>query len=327
MTLVLTRSDVIELLDMRSCIDAVESILKADAEGRTLGPEIMGTHVGDGGFHIKSAGSRGSPSYYAVKINANFPGNPTLHGLPTIQGVVILFDASDGAPLAVMDSMEITALRTAAASAVAAKYLSATDAKVLCIIGCGVQARAHLFALTAVRRFERILVHDNVAQKAEAFATDFASILKIPIEPMRLVAEAAAVSDVIATCTTGRQQVLDADSLKPGTFLAAVGADNESKRELDPRLLSQSVVIVDSLEQCAKIGELHHALDAGVMSVSDVRASLTDVVSGAVQGRRSESEIIVFDSTGTALQDVAAAALVYGRAVASGRGHQVEIGR
>lgn len=325
MTIVLTRRDVRELLDMESCIHAVEEAFKLHARGATFGPGVLGTHALHGGFHVKAAGLAGPPAYYAAKINANFAGNRDQWNLPTIQGVVVLFDAEKGIPLAVMDSIEITALRTAAASAIAAKHLSRADSKVLSIIGCGTQARSHVIALTAVRSFTRVLVHDAHFARAEAFARELSDVVKVAIEPVGDAAEAAAASDVVVTCTPGRQQVLAAGDLRPGSFLAAVGADSESKRELDPELLAQSVVVVDSREQCAAFGELHHALVANVMIAADVRADLSEVVSGIRAGRLSDSEVIIFDSTGTALQDVAAAAVVYERATASGRGQQIAL--
>ncbi|MBA3342488.1 MAG: hypothetical protein H0T48_11725, partial [Gemmatimonadaceae bacterium] len=196
MTVVLTRSDVRELLDMDTCIEAVEAAFRLHAAGATFGPGVLGTHALRGGFHIKAAGLAGPPAFYAAKINANFPGNRDLWDLPTIQGVVVLFDAGKGIPLAVMDSIELTALRTAAASAIAAKHLSRADSKVLSIIGCGVQARSHVIALTAVRSFTRVLVQDTHFARAEAFARELSGAAKLPIEPVRDAAAAAAASDV-----------------------------------------------------------------------------------------------------------------------------------
>ncbi len=323
MTLLLTRDDVRELLDVSSSIDAVEDAFRHHAAGATFGHGLLGTHVPGGGFHIKAAGLTGPPARYAVKLNANFPGNRGLWNLPTIQGVVLLFDATNGFPLAVIDSMEITALRTAAASAVAARYLSRVDSKVLSIIGCGAQAKSHLFALAVVREFTRVLVHDTDSTTAAEFAREFSGAASVSIEQVASAAEACAVSDVVVTCTPGAHQVLAAGDLPPGSFLAAVGADSENKREVDPNLLAQSVVVVDSLDQCAAIGELHHALAKKVMTVSDVRASLPEVVSGTQPGRLSDDETIIFDSTGMAIQDVAAAVLIYERALVAGRGGEI----
>lgn len=321
--IVLTRGDVRSLLDVRTCTDAVEEAFKLHAQGTTFGQGVLGVHVAGGGFHMKAAARRGSPAYFAAKINANFPGNRAKWNLPTIQGVVILFDAGKGTPLAVMDSMEITTLRTAAASAVAAKYLSRIDSRVLSIIGCGVQGRGHLIALASVRDFTRVLVHDQDSQTAQAFVSEMSDLVNIAIESCATAEEAAGAGDVVVTCTPGSRQVLGPGALRAGSFLAAVGADSESKRELDPDLLAESAVVVDSVEQCAAIGELHHALAANRMTLGDVCADLGQVVSGTHPGRRADGEVVIFDSTGIAIQDVAAATVVYERAVAASRGTRV----
>ena len=325
MTLLITRRDIASLLDMRTCIDAVEDALRTHADPATFSQGVLGTHVDAGGFHVKTAATNGRLNFYVAKINANFPGNPRQWDLPTVQGVLILFDTTNGTPLAIMDSMEITTLRTAAASAVAAKHLSRTDSRTLAIIGCGVQGRSHLFALTAVRSFKRVLVHDSDSRRGEAFACELSIAIGIDMESVASPSEAARVSDVVVTCTPGHNQILSEGDLRPGTFLAAVGADSDSKRELHPGLLASSAVIADSIEQCAAIGELHHALSADLMSRSDVRAELGQVVSGARQGRLSEKETIIYDSTGIALQDVAAAAVVYERALAAGMGQRISL--
>jgi ornithine cyclodeaminase/alanine dehydrogenase-like protein (mu-crystallin family) len=137
---------------------------------------------------------------------------------------------------------------------------------------------------------------------------------------------AARASDVILTCTPSRHAMLMRSDVRPGTFIAAVGADSEDKQELEPALLAQGAVVTDVLEQCATIGELHHALAAGVMTRADVRGDLGDVVAGKRPGRSSAEEITIFDSTGSALQDVAAAAVVYERAITAGRGLSVQLG-
>jgi ornithine cyclodeaminase/alanine dehydrogenase-like protein (mu-crystallin family) len=140
------------------------------------------------------------------------------------------------------------------------------------------------------------------------------------------VFERVRTSDIVVTCTPARTAFLRREHVAPGTFIAAVGADREDKQELDVALLAAGRVVVDALEQCATIGELHHALDAGTMTRADVRAELAEVVAGRMPGRATPDEITIFDSTGTGLQDVAAAALVFERAVAAGRGMRVRLG-
>src|SRR5215475_228326 len=150
MTLILSRTDVLDLLSLLECIDAVERAFRLHAEGRTLGPGVLSVHAPGGGFHIKAAGLVGERSYFAAKTNGNFADNPRRWGLPTIQGTIVLADAAHGSPLAIMDSGSVTALRTGATTALAAKYLARPDASTATIVGCGVQGEVPLAAVAAV---------------------------------------------------------------------------------------------------------------------------------------------------------------------------------
>ena len=325
-TIILSRSDIAELLDYDSCIDAVENAFRSAAEGTTIPPSVLGTHVPGGGFHIKSAGMQSDRLYYAAKINANFPANPSLRGLPTIQGVLCLYDASDGRLLALMDSMEITSIRTAAATAVAARYLARPDSRAVTIIGCGNQGRSQLLALSRIMKLERVFAFDTNASLASIYADEMSAALHCDIMAVEDYRPSLNESDIVVTCTPSRTPLLDASDVAPGTFIAAVGADSESKHEISRDLMKAGTVVVDVLEQCAAIGDLHHAIEAGRMSPDDVHAELQDVVSGRKRGRATQNEIIIFDSTGTALEDVAAAALVFNRSVSLGRGMQIDLG-
>jgi alanine dehydrogenase len=318
--LLLTRSDVASLLDLSDTIRVVEAAFRDHAEGRIpLPPGVLGAHLGDGGFHIKTA-ALAEPHYFAAKINANFPANPERFGLPTIQGLIALFDGARGTPLALMDSIEITILRTAAASAVAARYLARADATTVTICGCGNQGKSHLRAMMQVRPIGRAFAVDAHPDTARWFAEVLAAELAIDVQMVESMAEAVEQSDICVTCTPSRRPILTAAMIRPGMFIAAVGADNPEKQELEPAVLSMSKVVVDLLEQAAVMGDLHHAIAAGSMTASAVHAELGQVVAGQRAGRTSVEEIFVFDSTGTALQDVAAAGLVYQRAVETGKG-------
>jgi alanine dehydrogenase len=326
MTLVLTRGDVAALLTLDECIAAVEHAFALQAEGKALGPGVLGLHVPGGGFHVKAAGLPLERFYFAAKLNANFPDNAARRGLPTIQGVVVLSDGETGQPLALMDSMEITALRTGAATAVAARYLARPDARVATIVGCGRQGRIQLAALARVRRLERVYAMDRDATVSRQFAREMSAELGVDVRPVAALAEASRQSDLLVTCTPSRSPLLGREDVAPGAFVAGVGADNEYKQELDPGLLASASVVVDNLEQCAAIGDLHHALRAGAMALTDVRAELSDVVVGRKPGRRSPDDIVIFDSTGVAIEDVAAAAMVYEKAIGAARGIAVELG-
>src|SRR5215207_3242087 len=183
--LLLTRSEVASLLGLAECIDAVEEAFRLHFEGRSLPPGVLETLTGDGGFHIKAAGIKlAARTYYAAKVNANFPENMSKCGLPTIQGVIALYDGESGYPLALLDSIEITALRTGAATAVAAKYLARPDSKVTTVCGCGVQGRVQLKSLAQVLRLERVYAYDQDEALSGRFAGEMSEELGMEVIPV-----------------------------------------------------------------------------------------------------------------------------------------------
>jgi alanine dehydrogenase len=319
-TLLLRRNEVAGLLTMEDCIAAVEQAFRLYGEGRAAPPGVLGVHVDGGGFHIKAGVLALQKPHFAAKVNANFPENRKRFDLPTIQGVIVLCDATNGRLLAVMDSMEITAQRTAAATAVAAKYLARRNSTVLTICGCGSQGRYQLRALAQVLPLSRVLACDISPDQSKQFAAEMAGELDIQVVAVTDLASALRQSDVCVTCTTSREPLLAPSHVSPGTFIAAVGADNPEKQEVHPALMANNKVVADLVEQCATIGDLHHAITAGLMTKTAVHAELGEVVAGKKAGRTSDQEIVIFDSTGMALQDVAAAALVYEKAAGAGCG-------
>jgi len=325
-TVILTRGDVAALLSLKECMAAVEQAFKSHAEGKSMQPGVLGVRARDGGFHIKAAGLELSRPYFAAKVNGNFTNNKERFGLPSIQGVIVLCDADNGSPLAVMDSMEITMLRTGAATGVAAKHLARPDAKTATICGCGNQGRVSLQAIAQVRPLEQAYAFDIDYGEAERFAAELSDELGIPVTAIADLRGSVGTSDICVTCTPSKQPYLNRVDVAPGTFIAAVGADNEEKQEIDPALIASSKLVVDNLEQCALIGDLKLALKLGLMTRSDVHAELGEVIARSKPGRESGEEVVVFDSTGTALQDVAAAAIVYERAVKMGRGANIDFG-
>ena len=323
--IVLSRRDVLDLLTLPDCIAAVERAFRLHAEGRTLGPGVLGVPAVDGGFHIKAAGLIGERSYFAAKTNANFPDNPRRFELPTIQGTIVLADASNGVPLAIIESGSVTALRTAAATAVAAKFLARHDARTATIVGCGVQGELQLAAVAAVLPLQRAWVLDSDHERAESMAARTAASLGLQVEATKDLRAALRDSDVCVTCTPARRAFVMAADVPPGMFIAAVGADSQGKQELEPALAASATLVVDVLTQCAEIGELQHVLAAGLLTRAQVHAELGDVVVGRHPGRTRDDEITIFDSSGTALQDVAAAIVVYEDARETGRGIEVKL--
>ena len=315
-TLILTRRDIAAIMDRAAWLAAVETGFWAAAEGKAHAPPPMHLHGTGGAFHAKGASLELGRHYAALKLNGNFPDNPSVRGLPTIQGALLLCDGETGALLAIMDSIEVTLRRTAAATALAARFLARPDSATLLICGCGEQGRAQLAALRDVLPLRHVLAWDCDGSRARTFARDMTG-KELAVECTPDLGAAARLSEVIVTCTTAREPFLEAAFVGPGTFVAAVGADSSDKSEVHPALMAKALVVADILEQCAVMGDLRLAVASGVMTRDDVHAELGELVAGRKPGRTTDAQITLFDSTGTALQDVAAAAFLYERAQAA----------
>src|SRR5690349_7036881 len=203
-TLLLTRRDVAALLTIDKCTSAVERVFKLYGERKTQPPGVLGVHAEDGGFHIKAGILNLDRPYFAAKVNANFPQNSTRFGLPLIQGVIVLCDAENGYPLAVMDSIEITIQRTGAATAVAAKYLARPDSKRLTICGCGNQGRVSFRALHNLFPFKEVFAFDLNPSQADTFVSELSGETTAKVIPVADLEEAVRQSDVIVTCTPAK---------------------------------------------------------------------------------------------------------------------------
>lgn len=310
-TLVLTRRDICGLMAPADWLEAVETGFRAAASGQAHAPPPMEIEGAGGAFHGKGASLALERRYAALKLNGNFPGNAARHGLPTIQGAILLCDGDTGRLLAIMDSIEVTLRRTAAASALAARHLARPLSESVLICGCGEQGRAHLLALRDVLPLKRCFVWDIDPARSKRFAQAMRdpalSVDAVPDLPGR------ADVDAVVTCTTATRPFLGAAMVRDGTFVAAVGADSPAKSEIMPDLMAKAVVVADVLSQCEAMGDLRHAIAAG-LDRNHVHAELADLVSGARPGRTGDDQITLFDSTGTAIEDVAAAAMIYERA-------------
>ena len=315
--LLLSRSDVHELLTLTECIDAVEKAFRWQSERKIPAPGILGLRTQSGSLHVKTACLTDTKSYIVAKLNTNFPQNYARFALPTIQGLIVLYNADNGRVLAVLDSIEITRTRTAAATAVAAKYLARRDSSVATICGCGEQGGSQLRALCLVLPLRKTYAVDVDSNASLRFAAELSAELSIDVEPARSLQHAIQSSDVVATCTPATQFFVQKEDASPGTFVAAVGADDSHKQEIDPALLSSAQVVADNLEQVCAIGDTHHAIAAGLMCKEDIYADLAEIVTGRKPGRTSDDEITIFDSTGVAIEDAAAATLVYEKACAA----------
>jgi ectoine utilization protein EutC len=328
---VLREADIRRLLDMASCIEAVEKSLIAYSTGGAELPAVIHLDVPEhrGEIHIKAGHLRGGP-VYAVKVASGFAGNPA-RGLPQNDGLVIVFDAGSGEPAALLlDRGFITDLRTGAAGGVAAKHLARPDSRTVAVVGCGVQARFQLEALALVRPFREARIYGRRPERARACADEMASHPGMP-EGARFLAvpsvkEAVEGADIVVTVTPSREPLVRAAWLSPGVHVTAVGSDGPDKQELDADILaSADLLVVDSRDQCLRLGELHHAVAAGLIAMDKVTAELGEIAGGLRPGRRRPEEISVCDLTGVGVQDVAAASIVLSRARASGSGEPLRL--
>ena len=316
MTRLLSRDDVRAVLTLPDCIAVVEQVFGDYAMGSLPKSESLGIQAERGTFHVKAARA----DVFAAKINANFPANPATHDLPTIQGVIVVMDLDRGTPLGILDSSLITTLRTAAATAVAAKYLARDDATIVALIGCGALGHATVDALRVVRPLKRVNLWDVNETARAGCARELARSKNLEIVPAASLETALAGADIVVTCTPAKRPFLEAHHARPGLFIAAVGADNPEKSEITPQLMTRTSVVTDLTDQAAAMGDLHHAIAAGFLTKSDVHGELGEVISGRVAGRQTDDQIFLFDSTGTALQDVVVASLALDRATRSGLG-------
>ena len=244
-----------------------------------------------------------------TKIVNVHPNNPKI-GLSTVMAVIILNDAKTGLPIALLDGTYITGMRTGAAGAVAAKYLAKKDAKTLGVIGAGYQAIFQIAAITKVRNIKEILVYDVFDSQVEKLAKILIEALKIKIKKAKTIKEAVQ-SDILVTVTPAKEPVVKREWVKPGTHINAIGADAKNKEELEPRILKDGKIVIDSWQQASHSGEINVPLTKGIISKKDIYAILGEIVAKKKKGRKSDKEITIFDSTGLAIQDLYTADLVF----------------
>lgn len=314
-TRVLTQSDVKRCLEMAEAVPAVEQAFAAHGRNETQMPVKVYLDLVkyQGDFRAMPAYLKGSAG---VKwVNAH-PLNPEKHGLPSVLGMYILSDPETALPLAVMDATYLTAARTGAAAAVAAKHL-ARRPESIGFVGCGVQARTMLAALRVVWDHEFEILG---ADRSDIAATRFAA----EVGGRAAELEQAAGCDIVCTATPSREPVVRRDWIRPGTHINAMGADAHGKQELETAILLDAKVVVDDWEQAGESGEVNVPISQGVLEPDQIYATLGAICAGHKEGRTSDEEITVFDSTGLAVQDVALARLVYERAADEGVGREVD---
>jgi ectoine utilization protein EutC len=322
---VLTANHVRQAIDPAGALSAVRAGFVALGEGRAVSPPNFELDLPEshGEVHVKGGYLKGG-DYVAIKLASGFYDNPAL-GLPTAGGLTVILSAHTGQLLwLVADQGLMTDLRTAAAGALAADLLARRDLNQVTIVGAGGQARYQLSALLQVRRPARVAVVARRRQAAEAYAEETQELYGLPVECATDVESAVRQADIVVTTTPARTPVLQADWVRPGTHITAMGSDMPDKNELDPQLLVRAdKVVVDSVESAVRSGELHHAVQEGLMSSEDVYGELGALAAGLLPGRERDDEITVSDLTGVGVQDVAISALLADRAADLGLGRRL----
>jgi ornithine cyclodeaminase/alanine dehydrogenase-like protein (mu-crystallin family) len=325
--LVLSQAQVEALLPMAECVDAVAEALRALSAGEARLPlrTIVPLPDGSGLFGAMPAWL-GRPETLGIKVITVFPGNEGSQ-LDSHQGAVLLFDTGDGRLLAVLDASAITAIRTAAASGVATRALAREGEADLALLGAGVQALTHLEAMRVARPLGRVRVWSRSAERAHAFVRAAAERLGETVEAVGSAEDAVRGASLVCTVTSSREPVLRGEWLEPGAHVNAVGASQKTSRELDAEAVRRARLFVDRRESAlAEAGDFLQARDEGAVGDEHIAAELGEVLLGSEPGRRSPWEITLFKSVGLAVEDLAAAGVVYRAAVASGIGTSLELG-
>ncbi len=320
--LILTEADLRACVALdASAVDCVEQAFAALATKAVAMPPILRLDIAEhrGEVDVKTAYVPGLDGF-AIKVSPGFFDNPKL-GLPSLNGLMILFSARTGLVQAVLlDNGYLTAVRTAAAGAVAARHLARPDAASVAIFGAGEQARLQLAALRLVRPIARATLWARDASRAAAVAGELSAALGISVRAEADPQAACRGADIVVTTTPATQPILRSAWIVPGQHITAMGSDAEHKNEIDPQLVARATYVADRLTQTRRLGELHHAITAGLVTDDAAFAELGHVIAGVRPGRRDANAITLCDLTGTGVQDTAIATLAYARALAAGAG-------
>lgn len=315
------------LIGTREALGAVRDGFARLARGQVTLPGVIGLDLPEhaGEVHVKGAHIHGS-AYFSIKEAAGFYRNSE-RGLPVSSGLVLVFDAATGLLRAILlDHGYLTELRTGAAGALSADLLARTTIETIGVVGSGGQARYQLEALIGVRRPRRVLVHGRSAERTAAYAREMSERFGLPVEAAGSIQELAEASDILVTTTPAREPLVRAAWLRPGAHVIAVGSDGPDKRELEGKVLARAdKVVADRLDQCLRLGEIHHAVAEGLLDPSRIYGELGELAAGLKAGRATETEITLADLTGVGVQDAAVADQVTAAAESAGLGQLIEM--
>jgi ectoine utilization protein EutC len=325
--LVVGEADIRKSVTIEEAISVVEDGFTRLAAGKVNLPPVLSLEMPDikGEMHVKGAHIKGAPNF-VIKMASGFYDNPLL-GLPSGSGMMLVFSARTGFPEALLfDNGYLTDLRTAAAGAIAAKYLAKKKLDVVGVVGAGAQGRFQVMALSKVRGFKKVLVYDLDGSRAARYAAEMPNVLGTDCVAAEDLQEVVTESDLLVTATPSTQPYVRAEWLHPGLHITAMGSDNPDKQELESEALARADLLVCDLKtQCFERGELHHALEEGTVAEEDEIVELGELTSGRHPGRSDDSQITVCDLTGVGVQDAAIATLAYEKALQGGLGFHFEL--
>lgn len=325
MALLLTKEDVMSVLDMGECIDVVEKAFLELNKGTAVLPLRSGIFP-PGGVSLYMPAYLKEMGALACKVVTVYKENPNKFNLPVVIGKVLLQNPQSGEVIAIMDGGYLTAVRTGAASGVATKYLAREDSgQVAGIFGTGVQAQKQLLAVSVVRKLSKVLIYDISAETAKSFKSVMEKEINIPIEIVNSPDDVL-TADIICAATSSPTPIFDGSKVKDGTHINGIGSHTPNARELDTNIIKRSVFVGDSREACfSEAGDIMIPLKEGSITESHFYADLGEVVAGQKKGRDNKTQITLFKSNGLAIQDAATAKLIYDKAVASNVGQNVDL--
>ncbi len=325
MVLLLNREDVMSVLSMKDCMEVVEKAFAEMTNGTAVLPLRTAIRPPDGLSLYMPAYLKGMNAL-ACKVVSVYKDNPVKHNLPTTIGKVLLQEPTTGEVVCIMDGGYLTAVRTGAASGVATKHLARTDkGQVAAIFGAGVQAKMQLWAVKEARDISSALVFDTIKGSADMFAKEMGGKLGIPVKVAKETAEML-LADILCTATSSSTPIFDGTKVRDGTHINGIGSHSPNARELDTAIIKRSLLIADSREACLnEAGDIMIPLQEGAITKEHIHADLGEIVTGKAKGRTDDKQITLFKSNGLAIQDAAAAKLVYTRAKENGIGKEVAL--
>ncbi|HJO81420.1 MAG: ornithine cyclodeaminase family protein [SAR202 cluster bacterium] len=323
MALLLDRQTIIGLVNMDGAVGIIEQAFAELANGSSIMPQRTAeTDADHNGWYAFMPAQLKEMGALGIKTVTVYKDNPSKHDLPSTLATIVLLDGETGKAVSVMDGGYLTAVRTGAVTGLATKHLARADASVAGVLGAGVQARAQLLGMAAVRKLDRVLCFSQDPPEAQqTFASEMSEQLGIPVDVAGSGREVIESVDILSLATTAATPILDGDWIKEGTHINAIGSHAPGVRELDTRSVVRSKIVCDQVAAClAEAGDIQIPIEEGAITADDLYGELGELVTGQKQGRENDQEITLFKSVGLSIQDISIASSVYNRAVEAGVG-------